>query len=120
VCIRKENLQLARFTTLRAGQTTKFLFLRTTWAGNTALSDIMHWIKNISTKRRNLIHGSKDHLWGSRFFARSIKDPQEYGSVMNYIDQNAVAVGLASLTLPPIPANLKQSRCPSFLTVFQN
>jgi hypothetical protein len=46
------------------------------------------------TKRWNLIHGSKDHLWGSRFFARTIKDPQEYESVMNYIDQNAVAVGL--------------------------
>jgi hypothetical protein len=56
----------------------------------------MHWIKNISAKRWNFIHGSKDHLWGNRFFARAIKDKAEYDYVMNYIDQNAVVVGLAA------------------------
>jgi putative transposase len=63
---------------------------------NTTLSDVMHWIKNISAKRWNFIHGSKDHLWGSRYFARAVKDPEEYEFVMNYIDQNAVVVGLAA------------------------
>jgi putative transposase len=59
------------------------------------LSKIMHWIKTRSAKRWNFIHGSKDHMWGHRFFARAIKDTREYYHVMNYIDQNPVVVGLA-------------------------
>ena len=62
----------------------------------TSLSDIMHWIKVHSAKRWNRIHGSADHLWGSRFFARAVRTGQEYEGVMEYIDQNAVVVGLAS------------------------
>jgi hypothetical protein len=56
----------------------------------------MHWIKNMAAKRWNFIHGAKDHLWGGRYFARAINDPQEYEFVMNYIDQNAVSAGLAA------------------------
>ena len=63
---------------------------------NTNLSDIMKWIKSISAKRWNCIHGSIDHLWGQRFFARAIKDPEEYKVIMEYIDQNPVVVGLAT------------------------
>ncbi|MDR0291104.1 MAG: transposase [Treponema sp.] len=59
------------------------------------LSTIMQWIKTHSAKRWNCIHGSSDHLWGHRFFARAVKDPQEYEFVMNYIDQNPVKAGLA-------------------------
>ena len=59
------------------------------------LSTIMQWIKANSAKRWNRIHGSKDHMWGHRYFARAIKNPAEYEFVMNYIDQNAVTVGLA-------------------------
>jgi putative transposase len=33
-----------------------------------SLSVIMHWIKIISAKRWNFIHGSTGHLWGHRFF----------------------------------------------------
>jgi putative transposase len=65
-------------------------------AENTSLSMIMYWIKIRSAKWWNRVHGSKDHLWGQRFYARVIKDPQEYESVMDYIDQNAVVVGLAA------------------------
>ena len=61
----------------------------------TSLSRIMQWIKTHSAKRWNSIHGSTDHLWGDRFFARSVKDRREYFSVMHYIDQNAVKAGLA-------------------------
>ena len=62
----------------------------------TCLSQIMHWIKTQSAKRWNRTHCSKDHLWGSRFFARRIKDPVEFLSVMEYIDQNPVTAGLAA------------------------
>ena len=61
----------------------------------TNLSDIMHWIKTRSAKRWNFIHGSHDHLWGHRYFARTIKDHWDYQSVMNYIDQNPVKSGFA-------------------------
>jgi len=61
----------------------------------TNLSRIMQWIKTNSAKKWNFIHGSKDHVWGERYFARAVKNLQEYESVMNYIDQNPVVVGLA-------------------------
>lgn len=61
----------------------------------TNLSRIMQWIKTHSAKRWNRIHGSIDHLWGERFFARPIKDQHDYIQVMDYIDQNAVKAGLA-------------------------
>ena len=70
----------------------------------TNLSMIMQWIKTNSAKRWNGIHGSKDHLWGNRYFARAIRNPQEFEFVMNYIDQNPVTVGLA-----PTPADWKAS-----------
>jgi putative transposase len=59
------------------------------------LSQIMHWIKTHSAKRWNGIHGSTDHLWGARYFARIIKEPREYFHVMEYIDRNPVKAGLA-------------------------
>ena len=68
------------------------------------LSTIMQWIKTRSAKRWNFIHGSKDHLWGQRYFARVIKDIPEYNHVMNYIDQNPVVAGLA-----PNPMQWKES-----------
>jgi putative transposase len=60
------------------------------------LSKIMHWVKTHSAKRWNQLHGSTDHLWGSRFFARPVTDLRGYLYVMNYIDQNPVKVGLSS------------------------
>jgi len=62
----------------------------------TSLSNIMHYIKNRSAKWWNNIHGSTDHVWGNRYFARAVKDPQEFDFIMNYIDQNPVKVGLSS------------------------
>ena len=59
------------------------------------LSVIMQWIKTRSAKRWNFIHGSKDHLWGERYFARAIRDPMEFEFVMDYIDQNPVKAELA-------------------------
>jgi putative transposase len=59
------------------------------------LSRVMQWIKTHSAKRWNRIHGSTDHLWGERYFARVIKDPREYFYAMEYIDQNPVKAGLA-------------------------
>ena len=61
----------------------------------TCLSDIMCWIKTRSAKRWNFIHGSIDHLWGHRFYARTVRDLHEYFNVMNYIDQNPVEAKLA-------------------------
>ena len=63
--------------------------------GDYTLSQIMHWIKTHSAKRWNSIHGSIDHLWGSRFFARMVQDIREFLFVMQYIDQNPVKAGLA-------------------------
>jgi putative transposase len=71
---------------------------------STHLSTIMQWIKTHSAKRWNNIHGSSDHLWGHRYFARAVKDPQEYEFIMNYIDQNPVKAGLA-----PSPAEWRAS-----------
>jgi putative transposase len=58
------------------------------------LSQIMHWIKTNSAKRWNRIHGSSDHLWGQRYFARIITDPGDYFLVMDYIDRNPLKAGL--------------------------
>ena len=62
----------------------------------TNLSQIMHWIKTTSAKRWNFIHGSTDHMWGQRFFARAITTQQQYDYVFNYIDQNPVKAGYAA------------------------
>jgi len=62
----------------------------------TNLSMIMQWIKTRSASRWNKIHGSTDHLWGHRYFARPIKDPHEFEAIMVYIDQNPVVAGLSS------------------------
>ena len=59
------------------------------------LSIIMQWLKTRSAKHWNTIHGSSDHLWGARYYARAIRNPQEFEFVMDYIDQNPVKVGLA-------------------------
>jgi putative transposase len=61
------------------------------------LSRIMQWIKTCSAKRWNRIHGSTGHLWGERYFARAIKEPREYFYVTEYIDQNPIKAGLASM-----------------------
>jgi len=71
---------------------------------DTNLSAIMHWIKLTAAKRWNAIHGSIDHLWGARYFARAIRDPHEYAHIMNYIDQNPVVAELA-----PTPEEWKAS-----------
>ncbi len=62
----------------------------------TLLNIVMQWIKTYSAKYWNRIHGSKDHVWGDRYFARMIKSPEEYDYVMNYIDQNPVTAGLSA------------------------
>ena len=61
----------------------------------TSLSHIMQWIKTVSAKWWNSIHGSEDHMWGKRFFTRIIKNQQDFEYVMNYIDQNPVVAELA-------------------------
>jgi len=60
------------------------------------LSKIIQWIKIQSAKRWNFTHGSTDHLWGHRFFAREVKDKHEYEYTMEYIDQNPVKAGIVS------------------------
>ena len=72
------------------------IHLLITPAPGTSLSRIMQWIKTRSAKRWNGIHGSENHLWGERFFARPIKDFHDFFSVQNYIDQNPVKGGLVS------------------------
>ena len=62
----------------------------------TNLSMTMQWIKTKSAKWWNKAHGSKDHVWGDRYFARAVKDPIEYEFIMNYIDKNPVVAGLAA------------------------
>ena len=61
------------------------------------ISEIMHWIKTLSAKRWNFVHGSTDHLWGARFFARPVKDTRDFLNVFNYIDQNAIKAGLVHM-----------------------
>jgi len=71
---------------------------------NTSLSKIIQWIKTRSARYWNCIHGSTDHVWGERYFARVIRNSEEYDNVNIYIDQNAVKAGLAST-----PADWKAS-----------
>ena len=61
----------------------------------TNLSRIMQWIKIQSAKRWNFTNGSVDHMWGHRYYARAVKDQNEYDYVMEYIDQNPVKAGLS-------------------------
>ena len=68
------------------------------------LSSIMRWIKTRSAKSWNFIHGSTDHMWGHRYFAKAVRDLQEYDNTMNYIDQNPVKAGLVAA-----PADWKAS-----------
>jgi putative transposase len=63
---------------------------------NTKLNIVIQWIKTVSAKRWNFIHGSIDHIWGERYYARAIKDNEEYMAIMEYIDQNPVVAGLAA------------------------
>jgi REP element-mobilizing transposase RayT len=63
--------------------------------GSTNISGIMQWIKTRSARRWNCIHGSTDHLWGERYFARAIRHTEEFNSVNDCIDQNPVTAGLA-------------------------
>jgi putative transposase len=86
----KFNFKLSNFCIMPT-----HIHLLITPAKGTSLSRIMQWIKTHSAKRWNGIHGSRDHLWGERFFARAVKDPQDYFFIMNYIDQNPVKAGLA-------------------------
>ena len=51
-------------------------------AENTNLSNIMYWIKLRSAKYWNSIHGSVDHMWGSRYFARAVKNHHEYEAIV--------------------------------------
>jgi putative transposase len=62
----------------------------------TSLSSIMQWIKTRSAKSWNVIHGSIDHMWGHRFFAKAVQSQEEYDHVMHYIDQNPVVAGLST------------------------
>jgi len=66
------------------------------------LCQIMQWIKTKSAKWWNKVHGSTDHVWGNRYFAREIKNPEEFDIVMNYIDQNPVKSELVT-----VPADWK-------------
>ena len=63
--------------------------------GGICLAKIIQWIKTHSAKRWNFIHGSTNHVWGERYFARAIRNQKEYDHVMDYIDQNPVKAGLA-------------------------
>jgi len=63
-------------------------------AKGTNLSRIIQWIKTMSAKMWNKIHGSTDHLWGERFFSRPIEDMKDFSNTFSYIDQNPVKAGL--------------------------
>ncbi|GHV81332.1 hypothetical protein AGMMS49944_31230 [Spirochaetia bacterium] len=41
------------------------------------------------------MHGSTNHLWGERYFARMVKDPRDFSFIMHYIDNNPVKAGLS-------------------------
>ena len=61
-----------------------------------SLSRIMQWIKTVSAKWWNSIHGSEDHMWGERYFAREIRNTNQFDFVMDYIDQNPVVAELSA------------------------
>jgi putative transposase len=62
--------------------------------GDGDLSRIMQWIKTNSAKWYNSIRGTSNHVWGERYFERVVKTPEDYSTVMAYIDRNPVKAGL--------------------------
>jgi len=80
------------------------IHLLITPANGTSLSRIIQWIKTHSAKRWNCIHGSKDHLWGDRFFSRPIKDLREFFNVFGInglVDYNPMDRQKYIKLLPP-------------------
>ena len=65
-------------------------------AKETGLNKIMQWIKTNSAKSLNRIFYSIDHLWGHRYYARIIKNQNDFETVMRYIDENPVKEGLVT------------------------
>jgi len=65
-------------------------------AEGTSLAKIMQWIKTNSAKYWNRTHSAVGHLWGNRYFARIIRDQDDFEGIMEYIDQNPVKAGLVA------------------------
>ena len=59
-------------------------------AKEASLSKIMQWLKTNSAKSLNETFNNIDHLWGHRYFARIVKDQNDFETVMHYIDENPV------------------------------
>jgi putative transposase len=54
----------------------------------------MQWIKTMSAKRWNKVHGVTGHLWGKRFWSRIVRGDNDVVAVCKYIDDNPVKAGL--------------------------
>jgi putative transposase len=59
-----------------------------------SLSKIMQWIKTMSAKRWNKVHGVTGHLWGKRFWSQIVRGDNGFVVVCKYIDDNPVKAGL--------------------------
>jgi putative transposase len=60
-----------------------------------SLSKIMQWLLGNYAKAWNKAHGVKGHLWGDRFFSKTIRTGRALGKVFDYINKNPVKAGLA-------------------------
>jgi REP element-mobilizing transposase RayT len=61
-----------------------------------SLSVIMGVLLCTFTKRWNLMHGKKGHLWRARFFSRIVESENDFLEVMRYIDNNPVKAHIVS------------------------
>ena len=59
-----------------------------------AISEVMKFIKNSSTKLVNLGRTASGELWQGRFFDRALRTVKEYKEKVEYIHLNPVKAGL--------------------------
>ena len=63
-------------------------------AEDTSLPRIMQWILSVFAMRYNKLKGLEGHVFQGRYFSRIIETPEDYETVVKYIEQNPVEAKL--------------------------
>jgi REP element-mobilizing transposase RayT len=63
---------------------------------NESLSILMGVLLCTFTKKWNLMHGKKGHLWRARFLSRIVESEDDFLEVVKYIDNNPVTTRIVS------------------------
>ena len=63
-----------------------------------SLSAIMRWLLGYFARAYNKKWGLTGHFWGERFHSRVLEGIRQFAIAFDYIDENPVKAGLASLS----------------------